>query len=123
MSVVDQAYAYGQQAAFEKFAAGLSAAAIRGAVPRVPFAGAAASNTVPSPRSLLGKAAPAVPPGGPVAGAPAAAAAPAAAGSQNLLQRAWGGLNRMAANPVGQIALGVGAPMLIGSLGSNGSQQ
>lgn len=131
MSILDQAYTNGQQAAFEKFAAGMSAAGIRGAVPKVPLASSAAAATVPSmqavqhvPAKPAAPAAAAPKPGAPAApgAAPIAPVAPAA--PQGWLAKGWGVANRVAANPVGQMAMGIGAPMLLSSMmnGNNNNQ-
>lgn len=111
MSIIHEAYARGQQAAFDKFA-GLSAAGIRGAVPNVPMAQTAASAAAPSLRSVQ------------VQGKPAAPAAPQpAAGAQGLMQRAWGGLNKVVSHPLGSLGLSIAAPLAIGSMMSSNQQQ
>jgi hypothetical protein len=114
MSILDQAYQQGQLAAFAKFAAGMSAANIRGAVPNVPMASTAASSAAPSLQQVQ-----------PVRPAAPRPAAPAATpGVQGWAQRAWGGLNRVASNPLGQIGLSIGAPMLLsGMMSGNNNQQ
>lgn len=110
MSIIEDAYARGQQAAFDKFA-GLSAAGIRGAVPNVPMAQTAASAAAPSLRTVQ------------VQGKPAAPAPAPAAGAQGLMQRAWGGLNKVVSHPLGSLGLSIAAPLAIGSMMSPNQQQ
>ena len=54
--------------------------------------------------------------------APGQAAATAAA-KQGVLGKAWGGLNAIAANPVGQIGLMMGVPMAINAMSGPSSDQ
>ncbi len=108
MTIFDQAYQLGQADAFEKFALvrgagirapGVTVAPVPNAMPHMSFAKDTAAHVAPA------QTAPAAP--------------------QGWLSKAWGGLNRVASNPVGQMALGIGAPMLIGSMmsGNNSQQQ
>lgn len=98
MSVFVEAYTQGQQAAFEKFAGGMSAAGIRGVAPGQMKAPALVNDVTGHMPAATPK------PGGLMGSAPGWA------------QKAWGGLNRVAANPIGSMALGTGLMMGVGKL-------
>ena len=94
MSVIDQAYLEGRAAAFEKFAMAPAPVRMSGPMP------------VPMP---------------PAARPAAPAAAPAAA--PGMMQRAWGGLNKLVAHPMGSLGLSIAAPLALSSMMSPSQPQ
>lgn len=107
MSLLAEAYDQGRVAALEKFAVALG-----GGVLRAPVAAA------PTRTALKGMSFAPAGTNTAVQGQQAAVRAAQGGGTAlpGMAQRAWGGLNRVAANPVGSMLMGTGLMMGVGKL-------